>query len=364
MRIILLVLDGFPNNSITNEWTPCLWGLGQTGGWSSAGGICELPSCTYPSHATLLTGRLPKYHNVWSGLASHPRPGVVPGWAGQENVTLPTIWDLCLEKGLRCAAIIGDHKLFPILSAQNAHIIYPPSGGVPEGTPRDAFGYPTNEAVKPYLLSAVQDLSLSFVFIHLNETDTIGHVHGPESVEAKAAYTATDGIVKELVDALKNDWDNSILIILSDHGMEPLKNPIPINLRNEERLRGFSFDVVEEGGCAMVHPGPGENLEQLSSALLHVPGVISCTTISSDILIVGSEPGLLFGTEERKVGIGIHGGSGTSSTVNIVTGGHPTAMKLAKAVKDQRSHLANWAPTIASLLGLEIPEMDGRSLTT
>lgn len=42
-------------------------------------------------------------------------------------------------------------------------------------------------------------------------------------------------------------------------------------------------------------------------------------------------------------------------TLTVVGGGHPAVPAIARAVRDQPPHLADWAPTIAALLGLELP---------
>ena len=362
MRINLLVLDGFPIDKINEAITPNLWSLGKKGGRASNGGLCELPSSTYPSHATILTGRLPQYHEVWSGLASNPRPGVVPGWAGLKNIKIPTILDRCVENNTRCAAIVSDYKLYPILRSDVAHHSWPVNGIIPPGTPRDPFGYPTNDSVRSNLLAAVQDKSFSFVFGHLNETDTIGHINGPDHKSSIDSYKFADKIVGEVVDVLAEDWENTILIVLADHGMEALTRSEPINLTMDERLRDYQLEIVEEGGCALVHRNHEFDQDKLVSILMDNPGVVSCFAASAELLVLGAQPGLIFGTTLRQAGIGIHGGIGTAAVVTIVGGGNSFVPVLASAIQQYPPHLADWAPTVASLLGISFPENDGKNL--
>jgi phage tail protein X len=49
-------------------------------------------------------------------------------------------------------------------------------------------------------------------------------------------------------------------------------------------------------------------------------------------------------------------------TVAVVGGGHPEAARLARAIRERRPHLADWAPTIAGILGITLPDVDGEDL--
>lgn len=172
-RAVLLSLDAFPPAALSPGLTPRLFALAQTARQAPDGARCPLPSATYTCHGTLLTGRLPEGRRLWSGLAADPRPGVVPGWAGEARVAAPPLFDACRAAGVRCAAITGDHHLYDILGAEIADLAWPPSGVVPTGAAPRPFGYPTNEAVRQPLLDAVPDPSIGFLFGHLNETDTL-----------------------------------------------------------------------------------------------------------------------------------------------------------------------------------------------
>jgi hypothetical protein len=48
--------------------------------------------------------------------------------------------------------------------------------------------------------------------------------------------------------------------------------------------------------------------------------------------------------------------------VAVVTGGHPAVGRLVDALGDRRITAADWAPTVAALLDLELPGATGRSL--
>ena len=55
-KIVILAFDGFPLTAFGLPLTPNMWRLGEEGGFAPDGGRTGLPSTTYPSFATLLTG--------------------------------------------------------------------------------------------------------------------------------------------------------------------------------------------------------------------------------------------------------------------------------------------------------------------
>ena len=77
--------------------------------------------------------------------------------------------------------------------------------------------------------------------------------------------------------------------------------------------------------------------------------------------VVGA-PGRAFGFEEMGTELGTHGGPRTRSQVAVVTGGHPAVRPLAGALADRPVTAADWAPTVAALLDLDLPTATGRSL--
>ncbi len=361
-RVVLLSLDAFPPDALTPELTPRLFALAQTGGCAPDGGLCPMPSATYTSHGTLLTGRLPEGHRVWSGLAADPRPGVVPGWAGEARVAVPTLFDACRAAGVRCAVVAGDHHLYAVLGAEVADHAWPPDGVDPAGAAVCAFGYLTNEAVRQPLLNVVADASIGFLFGHLNETDTLGHLNGPDHPDAQACCAATDGIVGEVVDALADDWLRTILIVVSDHGMVPFPSTPPIELLAHAGVREVAREVLPQGGSALVRPRPGIDLARAVAALASVRGVARSRVAEPELLLVEAEPGQWFATTPPPRLRGYHGGRDATRTLTVVGGGHPEARAIARAMQARPPHLADWAPTIAALLGLELLPSEGRNL--
>ena len=71
---------------------------------------------------------------------------------------------------------------------------------------------------------------------------------------------------------------------------------------------------------------------------------------------------LAFGFAGSETRLGTHGGPRTRAQVAVVTGGHPRVDSLGRAVRETPIEAADWAPTIAALLDLELATATGRVL--
>ena len=361
-RVVLLLLDGLNSTAVSAAGTPYLWALCAEGGWAPEGGRCDVPAVTYVSHATLATGTFPTTHGLTSNLAAAPQPGVVPGWAGEARVRTPTIFDALRKAGLRSAAICGDQNLVRIMGAQRADRVWPVGGILPDDAPRCPAGYASNEAVRGPLLEAVADRDVAFVFGHLNETDTWGHLLGPDHPDTVRSCTAADAIVGEVVEGLRPEWERAVLIVLSDHGMEAVGGG-PVDLLADEAVRKVVSAVIADGGAALARARDDVNGEAAGAILDTIPGVASWREIRPGVLLISGKPGMRFGAEPAKAMRGIHGGSSTTATVALVSGGHPAVRRIAAAIAHRPPHLADWAPTIAALLGVSLRSAEGRDLS-
>jgi predicted AlkP superfamily pyrophosphatase or phosphodiesterase len=362
-RVALLSLDSINPDLLSPERTPHIWALARAGSVAPDGGRADVPSVTYVSHATLLTGRRNFGHGVTSNLAGHPRAGVVPGWAGATRVQSPSLFEACQATGVRSAAVFGDQYLHRILGAEAADESWPPGGVLPAGAAADPNGYAANAAIRPHLLRIAADTRNRFVFGHINEPDTWGHRFGPRHPDTLAAYTAADRLVGEVIDALRPDWERTLVAVVSDHGMEPVGAAPPIDLLAHPAVLEVAVEVVEEGGCALLRLRAGVSSADAGGVVVGVPGIAGWRSLTSEILLVEGEPGARFATGPGKGPAGLHGGPGTTWTMAVVGGGHPSVERVVRAVRESPPHIADWAPTIAAVLNVPLPEANGRDLS-
>jgi hypothetical protein len=353
-RVILLGLDGFPNRAVGPALTPRMWKLAQEGGRADDGGVTDLPSSTDPGFCSLLTGCRPRKHGVRTTAWRYAK---LPQWAGVETPQVPTIFEACRAAGVRTTAVVGDDR--GLLCTDAADVRWPSNGVIPQGAALDAHGYPTNAVVLPHLLAAVADASYQFVFGHLNEADTVGHDHGPESAAARTCYGATDDAVREILDAASDRWQDTVVVIVSDHDMQPRDSSPPIDLLADSH--GALWDlVIPDGGAALVHLVSGADHAAAGRTLQEIDGIESCSP-EDRFMIAGARPGRIFATPVYPEG-GFHGAPATARTLAIVGGGHPAVGQIARSLGRRRPHLADWAPTLAALLGVDLPRAEGASL--
>jgi hypothetical protein len=296
-------------------------------------------------------------------VSGHPRAGTVPGWAGEPQVTgVPTLFEGCRSAGLRCSAILGDQFLWSIVKAGEADISWPPGGVIPEGDEVDVFGYPTNASSHPHLVEAVRDRDFDFVFGHYTDPDTIGHIFGPNAPETLATYRATDALIGEVTAELQEDWNRLALFVLSDHGMELVPDK-RIDLRSMPDVMEIVAEIVDEGGCSLVRLKDGIDADHAIAILSQIDGVAKVHPGEPGDLLLEADPDAFFWAQQPpkfiKAG---HGGPSTCRTMAIVAGGHPAVSRIATAIETHPPHLADWPPTIASILGFDMGKTDGQNL--
>ncbi len=364
-RVVLIGLDGLPFAAVTPERTPLLWSLGETGGRAANGGMCALPSSTYPGFASLLTGCLPGRHGV--RVTREPGPArqglrIPGGWAGARSVQVPTLFHACRAAGVRSAAIQGDHQLHAVLETQRAaDVMWPPDSRPPDDAELDGHGYPVNMAVRGPAIAAMADHALGFTFVHLNEADTLGHESGPAHPLTLACAEATDRLLGELFDALAPDWERSIVVIVSDHDMEPRTEHAPIRLLAAPGIARSVDDLVPDGGAALLRLREGVTAADVARRLNGEVGIADVLQAGQGLALAVAHPGFIFEDERLPPG-GFHGGPATARTIAIVGGSHPAARALGQAIERSAPRLIDWAPTLAPVLGVELTPVDGVNL--
>lgn len=353
-RVLLLVLDGLPNRHVGPRITPTLAGWAAEGGRARDGGRAVLPTCTYPNHATFVTGVGPAGHGIWANNVPGADGVVRP--AGEVGPGGPTLFDACRAAGRRSTAVLGDQHLVGVMGAAAADSHWPPAGELPAGTATDAFGYAADGAVLDELCRAVDD-GPDLLVAHLNEPDTAGHMYGPDSEAALEQYRATDAGLVRLHAALAPRWRDWTVLVVSDHDQETVTVEEPVDLVAVADRAGVEVTVVPEGGAALVAGTDARDGRWLAE----VDGVAGSRIVAPDLRLVWTAPGRYTG--DIAIGLrGVHGGPGQSAQVAVCTGGHPSARAVAAALARRRPNAADWPTTVAALLELDLTAATGAPL--
>lgn len=341
MRVVFVVIDALPNQWVGPEWTPNLWHLVEAGGWNPEGGRAVLSTATYPNHATFVTGLEPADHGilvnrVWNGEA----------FIGSERVGPigDTLFLAARRRGLRSAIVVGDHKLIGVMGGGEADRHWPPDGRRPD-VALDEFRYAADGAV----LDAVDEidlLSADLCVVHFNEPDTACHLHGPDAPETGERVRSTDAALGSLIERLMPQWDDTVVIVVSDHDQETVTDH-GIDLQAILSQRGLPGLVETEGTAALVLDGPA------IETLLDIDVVAGARRMDEHNCLVWGPPGQVFGPWLDELH-GSHGSPRCDTQVAVVGGGHHRVAELADTIAATRPPATWWAPTIADLLGFEL----------
>ncbi len=346
MRVVFLILDAMPPGVVSPTATPNLWAQVLEGGRAPMGGQSLPISVTYSNHAAFMTGVGPEQTGLW-GNAAWVDGKFLPTYEAGPRAT--TLFDRCKQADLRAVVAVGDHKLITTMGALVADRTWPPTAETPVGADLDAFGYLADSAV----IEAVgrMDLEADLIVLHLNEPDTTLHVYGPDSVEFAEQVGLSDASYGQLVEFLKPDWDNTILITVSDHQQEQITHPESVNLRAACDEQGWNANVVHDGTAAVL---VGELQPDVVRA---VDGVEAVWRADEQTLIAWTEPGRMFSIREPRIK-GNHGSPRCRPQVAIISGGHELVPALARQIETRRPTTLTWAPLIQSLLGFEGSALD------
>jgi len=351
MRVMFVIEDAMPNRWVGPELTPNLWALQAEGGRCEAGGEAVMSSATYPNHASFATGLRPIDHRVmvnrvWNGTE----------FVGSESVgpVGETIFQAARRAGVSTAAFLGDHKLVGVMGARDADVHWPPDGVRPD-VKLDEFNYAVNQAVLDAFDSHhVGSDTVDLTVVHFNDPDTACHIHGPDAPETLERLRLTDGDLGNLLDRLRPEWDDTVVMVVSDHDQETVWGE-GFDLAAVLDEKGLPGTVEPEGTAAIVIDGPD------TETLLGIDGVDGALAIDESATLVWGPEGQVFG-EWFDFLHGAHGGPRCTSQVAVVGGGHPVVANLAASLERRRPSAIDWAPTLAELCGFDLPDSTGRSL--
>ena len=108
-RVIMISIDGLMpsayTSAATESQTPNLRRLAQRGVWAE-GVIGVLPTVTYPSHTTLITGVDPSVHGIYDNQIFDPENKSDGAWFWYaRSIKVPTLPMAARARGLRAAAV-------------------------------------------------------------------------------------------------------------------------------------------------------------------------------------------------------------------------------------------------------------------
>jgi predicted AlkP superfamily pyrophosphatase or phosphodiesterase len=385
------------------------------------------PTVTWPNHTTLVTGVTPARHGVvgnnYLDRATGQKVTLIsdPVFDKDEIVKVPTVYDVAKAAGMKTTAIrwpatrnartldwtipdVGTAELLrkyttPALLAECEKALIDIGGGGADADPSRSTPKPTDEACTRIFNLILHDHQPNLALLHLVWVDHTEHLKGPKSPEAYAAVKGADDQVREVWEELKRDYPGkATLLVVSDHGFSPTKRLILPNVilrkaglveTSGNKETGGSVRVVVQGGAAMVYvlddARRSDLIERVKEAFSNVKGVAKIVGPGqlkdygvadpkddphAPDMILFAEEGCAFGDtaagelpfNEKPERKGSHGHDASLPDL------HATFIAWGVGIKPgaQLGVISNLsvAPTIARLLGLSLPNVEGRPLAT
>jgi predicted AlkP superfamily phosphohydrolase/phosphomutase len=203
-----------------------------------------LPTLTYPSHATLLTGVSPAKHGITSNASFDPMQINYGGWTWYAaDFKVPTLWDAAAKAGLTTANVhwptsVGaksirwnlpqywrtghgdDLALMKALSTPGLVDSLERDIGTTyvQGIDESISGDENRGAFAARLISREKP---GFATVYLTALDHEQHQYGPDTLEAHAVLERIDVIIGKLVSAELAAHPDAVIAVASDHGFAP-----------------------------------------------------------------------------------------------------------------------------------------------
>jgi predicted AlkP superfamily pyrophosphatase or phosphodiesterase len=373
-----------------------------------------LPTLTYPSHTTLLTGVAPARHGIFANLTFDPTFVNQQGWYWySSDIRVPTLWDAAHAAGLRTASVhwpvsVGanidsnlpqiwrtghpdDRKLLAALATPGLlpsleKALGPYADGIDESVQAD-------ESRARFAASVLRQQKPDFMTVYLASLDHEEHVAGPDTPPARAVLERIDRIVGQLVTAAHETHPDGIVAIVSDHGFAPLAHDVNLYgafihaglLTVNDAHKVTAWDAVPwhaSGSAAIVLREPADKaIRGKVTALLDTlradpangiadvldrPRIAAAGGNPQAEFFVLFKPGYQIGADPSAAMVtdshyhGMHGYSpdvpAMNATFLIAGRGIPRGRNLGDI--DMR----DIAPTLAALLGARLPDAEGQAL--
>jgi predicted AlkP superfamily pyrophosphatase or phosphodiesterase len=423
--VVMISVDGLAGHYLDDPRAemPMIRQLAAKGA-RAAGMKASVPTVTWPNHTTLVTGVNPARHGVlgnnYFDRAAGKRVVLIsdPVYDKAEIVKVPTLYDLAKKAGMTTAAVLWpasrnastlDWTTPDVLTADLIQKYTTPQLLVECEQEGLALPRVNESEAKPEKHEPRDDRNTKIFnlilrkhhprlgLLHLINVDHTQHLSGPNSAEAYAAIKTADQQVGEVWETLQREYrGQAALFIVSDHGFSLNQRAVLPNvvlrkagLTEPSRTgKGPNVQVVVQGGCALVYvqdqDGRDDLLNKIRKAFTGMEGVARVIGTEefnkygvadpaqdphAPDMILFSENGQFFGDTasgdlafadkpERR---GSHGHDPNYPNL------YATFVACGKGIKPgvrlDRINNLDVAPTVATLLGIKMENVEGKVLT-
>jgi predicted AlkP superfamily pyrophosphatase or phosphodiesterase len=252
-HVVVISIDGLSPATYTKPDGPAVPTLRRlaTEGAYASGMVGVFPSVTYPSHTAMMTGLPPAGHGIYNNRILDPEERSNAAWYWYaRDLKAPTLAGAVRARGLRAAGVI-----WPVTVGADLDFLVPEfaRSGHPETlTLLRALSKPATllddvEAERgeplPWPMTDRERTEIAvwiirvhrphLLFLHIFDTDSAQHAHGPGSPQAAAAVEAADANVARVLEAVDAAGlrARTNVVVVSDHGFLPVSHQLQLNAR-------------------------------------------------------------------------------------------------------------------------------------
>jgi predicted AlkP superfamily pyrophosphatase or phosphodiesterase len=398
-RVVVISIDGLPAYALDDPALPMPTLRKLIAEGASARRMTTVnPSVTWPNHTAMSTGVGPAENGVYANgtivRGDAPLAKIDPWIEQTKMVHAPTIYDIAYRAGLTTAEVdwVAIHKAptitwaFPeVPPADGAVVKEMVAAGLVTPAEIAGFGklniYRRDEIWTDAAIHILKNHKPNLLLYHLLSLDSTNHNYGPKTNASLAAMAFQDSCVARVWEAVKAVGP-ATLIVLSDHGFKAFHNQI--NMTAAIAAAGIEgVHVIPEGGSALVYFKPGKEEElapkirALAATIAGISGVVGRGEMSklgfpepgrdpqtpamvllakSDYAFAGAKngPALTPIPDTR----GTHGYDSTDPDMDCIFTAWGRGIK--SGARLERISNKDVAPTIAELLGISMPAVQGK----
>lgn len=267
-RVVMISVDGlmpdyFQKADALGLRIPHLRRLVRDGAWARVKGV--LPTVTYPSHTTLITGVPPRVHGIGANTYFDPEERSNGAWHWYAaEVRVPTLVSAARARGLVTGSVswpvsvgrFADWNVPEFFRGSSTHpsdlrlVEAMSTTGLVEGAVAErgrALAWPFTDAERTDLaVHILKRFKPRLMLLHIFDLDHEEHQFGPMTPEAKAAVERSDANIGRVLAAIEEAGlaGETLVAIVSDHGFLPIER----NLRPNAVLREAGLLQVDDEG--------------------------------------------------------------------------------------------------------------------
>ena len=417
--VVLISIDGLHPDYVTQAdklglTIPNLRQLKRDGA-HAAGVQGVIPTVTYPSHATLVTGVSPASHGIHSNTTFDPLSKNQGAWYWYaSDIKVPTLWDVAAERRLSTGNVHwpvtvsanitwnipqywrtgtpDDRKLVEALSTRGLldtleRAIGPYADGIDESIEGD-------ERRARFVVQLLKTKRPSVMFAYFTALDHEQHEKGPWTPEAKAILERIDRIVGDVRRAAAEASNSrAVVAVVSDHGFAATQKSLNLGVAFVEAglitlgpdgkptaWLAMPWGAGASAAIVITDSAPASTRDRVRAVLDRVgadtangiDAILDASALKSRggfptaSFHVGLKPGFTAGSATRGPLVTPSTVKGTHGHLNTMRELHASFFIAGPGIPAGKSlgvvDMRDIAPTLAAILGFKLPAAEGRNL--